>query len=52
VSSTATCRTWARRRRQEVYGSLDAVTFNLGIMPECLGGIETGHRELLEWIDR
>jgi len=28
------------------------VTFNFGIMPECLGGIETGHRELLEWIDR
>ncbi len=27
------------------------VTFNLGIMVERLGGIETGHRELLEWID-
>jgi hypothetical protein len=52
VSSTATRRTWARRRRLEVYGSFDAVTFNFGIMPECLGGIETGHRELLEWIDR
>jgi hypothetical protein len=50
--STATRRTRARRRRLEVYGSFDAVTFNFGIMPECLGGIETGHRELLEWIDR
>ena len=28
------------------------MTFNLGIMVERLGGIETGHRELLEWIDR
>jgi hypothetical protein len=45
-------RTWAHRRWLEVYGSSDAVTFNFGIMPECLGGIETGHRELLEWIDR
>jgi AcrR family transcriptional regulator len=27
------------------------MTFNLGIMVERLGGIETGHRELLEWID-
>ena len=44
--------TWARRRRLEVYGSFDAVTFNFGIMPECLGGIETGHPGLLEWIDR
>jgi TetR/AcrR family transcriptional regulator len=28
------------------------MTFNLGIMVERLGGIEAGHRELLEWIDR
>jgi AcrR family transcriptional regulator len=28
------------------------MTFNIGIMVERLGGIETGHRELLEWIDR
>jgi len=27
------------------------VTFNLGIIVERLGGIDTGHRELLEWID-
>ncbi len=27
------------------------MTFNLGIMVERLGGIETGHGELLEWID-
>ena len=27
------------------------ITFNTGIMVERLGGIETGHRELLEWID-
>jgi AcrR family transcriptional regulator len=27
------------------------ITFNLGIMVERLGGIETGHAELLEWID-
>jgi AcrR family transcriptional regulator len=28
------------------------MTFNIGIMVERLGGIETGHRELLNWIDR
>jgi hypothetical protein len=28
------------------------MTLNLGIMVERLGGIETGHRELLEWIDQ
>jgi AcrR family transcriptional regulator len=28
------------------------ITFNLGIMVERLGGIETGHAELLDWIDR
>jgi AcrR family transcriptional regulator len=28
------------------------MTFNLGIIIERLGGIETGHRELLEWIER
>jgi AcrR family transcriptional regulator len=27
------------------------ITFNVGIMVERLGGIDTGHRELLEWID-
>ena len=28
------------------------MTFNLGIIVERLSGIDTGHRELLEWIDR
>jgi hypothetical protein len=28
------------------------LTFNLGIMVERLGGVETGHHELLEWIDQ
>jgi TetR/AcrR family transcriptional regulator len=28
------------------------ITFNLGIMVERLGGIDAGHAELLEWIDR
>jgi AcrR family transcriptional regulator len=28
------------------------MTFNLGIIVERLSGVETGHRELLEWIDR
>ncbi len=28
------------------------MTFNLGIIVERLGGIDTGHRELLDWIDR
>jgi AcrR family transcriptional regulator len=28
------------------------ITFNIGIMVERLGGIEAGHAELLEWIDR
>ena len=27
------------------------VTFNLGIIVERLGGIETGHQSLLDWID-
>ena len=27
------------------------MTFNIGIMVERLGGIESGHEELLEWID-
>jgi len=27
------------------------MTFNLGVIVERLGGIETGHSELLEWID-
>jgi len=27
------------------------ITFNVGIMVERLGGIETGHDRLLEWID-
>ena len=28
------------------------MTFNLGIMLERQGGVETGHRELLAWIER
>ena len=28
------------------------ITFNLGIMVERLGDIETGHAELLDWIDQ
>jgi AcrR family transcriptional regulator len=28
------------------------ITFNLGIMVERLGDIDTGHAELLEWIDQ
>lgn len=28
------------------------MTFNLGIVVERLGGVETGHQELLDWIDR
>ena len=28
------------------------MTFNLGMMVERQGGIETGHAELLDWIDR
>ena len=28
------------------------ITFNLGVIVERLGGIDTGHRELLAWIDR
>jgi AcrR family transcriptional regulator len=28
------------------------ITFNVGIMVERLGGIETGHAKLLDWIDR
>jgi len=27
------------------------MTFNLGVIVERLGGIETGHQELLDWID-
>jgi AcrR family transcriptional regulator len=27
------------------------ITFNVGIMVERLGGIETGHEQLLDWID-
>jgi hypothetical protein len=27
------------------------ITFNLGIIVERLGGIETAHEELLAWID-
>jgi hypothetical protein len=27
------------------------ITFNVGIIVERLGGIETGHEALLEWID-
>src|SRR5687767_4623231 len=28
------------------------MTFNIGVAVERLGGIETGHEELLDWIDR
>jgi len=28
------------------------ITFNVGVMVERLGGIETGHEALLDWIDR
>ena len=28
------------------------MTFNIGIIVERLGGVETGHEELLAWIDR
>jgi hypothetical protein len=30
----------------------DVVTFNLGIIVKRLGGMETRHGELREWIDR
>ena len=44
------------RREYEIDMPLDALvslvmTFNLGIMVERLGGIDSGHRELLAWID-
>jgi AcrR family transcriptional regulator len=44
-------------REHEIGIPLDAlvslvITFNIGIMVERLGGIETGHRELLDWIER
>jgi AcrR family transcriptional regulator len=43
-------------RELELELPLDALvslvmTFNLGIMVERLGGVEAGHRELLDWID-
>ena len=43
-------------RELEIDMPLDAlvslvITFNIGIIVERLGGIETGHAELLEWID-
>ena len=28
------------------------MTFNIGMIVERLGGIDTGHEELLQWIDR
>jgi AcrR family transcriptional regulator len=45
------------RRQLGIEMPLDALvslvmTFNIGIIVERLGGIETGHGELLEWIDR
>ncbi len=49
---------FARPQRElEIEMPLDALvslvmTFNLGIIVERLGGIETGHRELLDWIER
>jgi len=27
------------------------MTFNIGMQVERLGGIETGHEEILDWID-
>ena len=44
-------------RELEIEMPLDAlvslvITFNLGIMVERLGGIDTGHAKLLDWIDR
>jgi TetR/AcrR family transcriptional regulator len=44
------------RDEHEIEMPLDALvslvmTFNLGIMVERLSGIESGHRELLQWID-
>jgi AcrR family transcriptional regulator len=46
----------APRRALGIEMPLDALvslvmTFNLGIIVERLGGIETGHSELLDWID-
>jgi len=45
------------RRERGIEMPLEALvslvmTFNLGIIIERLGGIETGHRELLDWIDQ
>ena len=45
------------RRELGIAMPLDALvslvmTFNLGIIVERLGGIEAGHRELLDWIDQ
>jgi hypothetical protein len=28
------------------------MTFNIGVIVERLGGVDAGHAELLEWIDR
>ena len=44
-------------RRLGIDMPLDALvslvmTFNLGIIVERLGGVDTGHRELLNWIDK
>jgi AcrR family transcriptional regulator len=44
------------RERYGIATPLDAlvslvITFNLGIIHERLSGIETGHAELIEWID-
>jgi AcrR family transcriptional regulator len=45
------------RREHRIDMPLEALvslvmTFNIGIMVERLSGIETGHRELLDWIER
>jgi TetR/AcrR family transcriptional regulator len=45
------------RREHEIDMPLEALvslvmTFNIGIMVERLSGIETGQRELLDWIER
>jgi hypothetical protein len=48
---------WHRSRELGIGLPVEALvalvmTFNLGIIIERLGGIETGHRELLDWIDQ
>jgi len=45
------------QREHEIDMPIDALvslvmTFNLGVMVEELSGVRTGHRELLDWIER